>query len=88
MRLDKRITMPENECRVFTESKVITKKNLQKRLFLKFLLSGAQTVEWDQIWKHASKKALKELLKEAFPRRCSSSGSPAMCQFVEKCWNR
>ena len=71
------------------ESKVIVEKLYsQKRLFLEFLLSGAQTIDLRSNMMPCSRKSFKRAIECAFARRCSSSGARVICRFVEKCWKR
>ena len=60
----------------------------KKRLFLKFLLSGGQTVDLWWNLKTCQRKNGKRAIECVFFPRCNSSGSRVMCQFVEQCWNR
>ena len=80
-RLDKRNTMLANECRAFTELRVITKNTFSsKRLFLYVLFPRGLTVNHKSNMRTFCKRALKELLIDLLrgtvallvPEKCAS----------------
>ena len=72
----------KKKCREIVKSYCRKTFFAKKRLFLEFLLSRGQTVDFRYNLRTCLRKNGKRAIECAFPQRCSSSGSRVVCLLV------